>query len=567
MKWLNLLLFLALSSWLPAQEKVFYNAKIFTADINHPYADAVAVKGSKIVAVGNYSEVKKSVSSSAEWIDLNGGFLMPGFVDSHSHAIGGGKGLTKANVADKLMTIDDLLTYAKDELKRKEGMTGDVLVIYGLNISTWIYLDEIINVFNKNEFTSQPIVLRGSDGHTSWCNQVMMARAGIDKNFIQSLKAEEKIFYGLTKEGEPNGFITEEAYQKVAVHLKADTDFHKAAEKAMEYNNRFGITAWLDPSAAKIGNTKQDYLDAYNYLSETGKLNAHVAATIVAEADNDPQKQIDELRTLQKKYNKKDLSIIGFKIFADGVIEHPTHTAALSLPYTGTTSKGVLMFEPKKFARFAIAADKQNLLVHVHAIGDRAVTETLNGFDAVRKKNGNSSLAHSITHLQIVLPSDFERFKKLNVLASYQLLWAFGDVTTIDIVKPYIDPSLYQWQYPARSLLQAGATICGASDWPVSTANPFEAIYNAETRKGPMGVLDSTQCMPRIAMLYAYTSEAAKVLLQEKKIGSLEIGKSADMILLDRDILAISPEVMRDTQVLWTLFEGRKVYSKVQKAF
>jgi predicted amidohydrolase YtcJ len=220
------------------------------------------------------------------------------------------------------------------------------------------------------------------------------------------------------------------------------------------------------------------------------------------------------------------------------------------------------MFDAEKFARFATMADQQQLLVHVHAIGDRAVTETLNGFEAVRKTNGNTKLPHTITHLQIVQPSDFERFGKLNVLASYQLLWAFGDVTTVDIVKPYIDPSLYQWQYPARSMLQAGATICGASDWAVSSANPFEAIYNAETRKGPLGVLDSTQCMPRMAMLYAYTINAAKALMAEKKIGSLEPGKSADMILLDRDILTVTAEAMRDTRVRWTLFEGKKVYEE-----
>jgi predicted amidohydrolase YtcJ len=115
-------------------------------------------------------------------------------------------------------------------------------------------------------------------------------------------------------------------------------------------------------------------------------------------------------------------------------------------------------------------------------------------------------------------------------------------------------------QYPVRSLLQAGATICGASDWPVTTANPFEAMYHAETRKGPLGVLDSTQCMPRMAMLYAYTSEAAKALILEKKIGSLQTGKLADIILLDRDILTVTPEAMNDTRVLWTMFEGKKVY-------
>ena len=252
--------------------------------------------------------------------------------------------------------------------------------------------------------------------------------------------------------------------------------------------------------------------------------------------------------------------MIGFKIFADGVVEHPTQTAALSKPYLNKPSSGVLMYDPKNFAAFVTAADKANLLVHTHAIGDLAVTETLNGIAAARKANGNSIIPHSITHIQFAQPSDFDRFKSLNVPASLQLLWATGDVTTVDIIKPYIDPSIYKWQYPSRSLLQAGAIICGASDWPVSSANPFEAIYNAETRLGLLGVLDSTQCMPRIDMLYAYTINSAKLLMMEKLIGSIEPGKYADMILVDRDVLTVDPKAMRDTKVLWTMFEGKMVY-------
>ena len=560
-----LLILFFLPLLLNAQEKVFYNAKIFTANIHQPFAEAIAIKDKRIIAVGNYSEVIRSVSTKAELINCNGGFLMPGFVDSHNHGISGGRGLTKANVSDQLMTIDELFAYAKSELEKKNGMTGDVLVIYGLNISTWSQLDIIIQKFNADVFLSQSIILRGSDGHTSWANNSMMKLAGLDKKFIQSLKPEEKIFYGTTKNDEPNGFVSESGYQKISRVLAAETDFSKAAEKTMEYNNSYGITAWLDPAVSSLNNSRAGYLDWYKDLIEQKKLTAHISACVVADAEGDPQKQITQIKNLQKKYNTEDFSIIGFKIFGDGVIEHPTHTAALSLPYTGTSSKGVLMFDPKKFTQFVIAADKKGLLVHVHAIGDKAVTETLNGFESARKINGNNKIPHTITHLQIVLPHDFERFKKLNVLASYQLLWAFGDITTIDIVKPYIDPSLYKWQYPARSMLQAGAIICGASDWPVSTANPFEAIYNAETRLGPMGVLDSTQCMPRMEMLYAYTINAAKAMRAEKKIGSLEPGKYADIIMLDRDILIISPEAMKDARVLWTMFEGKKVYEASTK--
>lgn len=549
---------------LTAQEKVFYNAKIFTANANSPYAEAIAWKDKIIIAVGSIDEVKKAAGKNAEWTDLNGAFLMPGFVDSHIHAVGGGRTLVKSYLDDKLVSIDELSDFAKKELQRKEGMTGDVLLIYGINISTWSFLDKIIEVFNQNEYTTQPVVLRGSDGHTSWCNKVMQQRAGLTKSFVQSLPEEKKIFYKTNSDGEPNGFVSEEGFQKVLAVLPAAIDYNKAAEKSMQYCNGLGITAFLDPAAGNLTSDKTyTFLEQYKHLIQSKKLTAHVTACVVANADADPQTQIARLRKWQQQYDGYNFSIKGFKIFADGVIEYPTQTAALSIPYTGTGSKGVLMFDPKKFSRFAIAADREKLLVHVHAIGDRAVTETLNGIEAARKINRNFTIPHSITHLQIVLPSDFDRFKKLNVLASYQLLWAFGDVTTVDIVKPYIDSSLYKWQYPARSIMQAGGTICGASDWSVSSANPFMAIYRAETRKGPLGVLDSTQCMPRMAMLYAYTIESAKAMMQEKNIGSLQPGKFADMILLDRDILAVSPEAMKDTKVLWTMFEGKKVYEAI----
>jgi len=543
------------------QEKIFFNARIFTGNRNQPFAEAVAIKGNKIIAVGNFREVQKAAGINAELFDMHGQTMLPGFIDSHTHSVKGGVGLTKANVSDKALSADALADYAEKVLQTGKGMSGSFLVVYGINISTWSFLKELDEKFNNSIFKNQPVILRGSDGHTAWVNKAMLQIAGINKEFIQSLSGEQKQFFGHTTDNEPNGFMSESGYAKISSLLPPPDDLH-GAEKAMEYNNGFGITAWLDPSAGNTRNSRSSILDAYTALIKSGKLTGHVAATIVADADKNPQPQIDTLKKVQKRYSNRNLSVLGFKIFADGVIEHPTHTAAISLPYTGTDSKGVLMFDPQKFASFATAADKQKMLVHVHAIGDRAVTETLNGFEKMRIVNRNNSIPHSITHLQIVLPQDFDRFKKLNVLASYQLLWAFGDVTTIDIVKPYIDPALYQWQYPARSLLHAGATICGASDWPVSSGNPFEAIYNAETRKGPMGVLDSTQCMPRIAMLYAYTIDAAKALMMDKQIGSIEPGKYADMILVDRDVLLTDAESMKETKVIWTIFEGKKVYER-----
>jgi hypothetical protein len=139
-------------------------------------------------------------------------------------------------------------------------------------------------------------------------------------------------------------------------------------------------------------------------------------------------------------------------------------------------------------------------------------------------------------------------------------LWAIADPSTNEQVKPYIDPSIYRWMYPARSILDTGAVIAGASDWPVSTANPFEATYQAETRSGPQGVLDPSQRMPREAMLYAYTRNSAQALGQLKEIGSIAPGKYADLALIDRDVLTIPADQLKSAAVVFTMWEGKIVY-------
>jgi predicted amidohydrolase YtcJ len=250
----------------------------------------------------------------------------------------------------------------------------------------------------------------------------------------------------------------------------------------------------------------------------------------------------------------------GIKVFADGVVEYPTQTAHLSRPYRNSGLNGELLFAPAAFARIATAADRAGLIVHVHAIGDQAVTEALNGIAAARRANGDSGLPHSLTHVQLIRPDDLPRFRELGVIASFQLYWARGANTTIDLLEPWIDPTLYAGLYPARAVLEAGGTIAGASDWSVSTANVFQAIYRAETRNGPKGVLLPHQRMPREAMLHAYTLNAARALGEEARIGSLTAGKQADLVLLDRDVLTVSAEEARDTEVLWTVVGGRTVY-------
>jgi predicted amidohydrolase YtcJ len=538
-------------------ERVFFNAKVFTGVPEHPYAEAVAIRGDKIVGVGNLSDVLLGASPTAQKIDLEGKTVLPGLIDSHVHPIMAGLSLVGADVGDQVHSIDELARFAADAKRAGKGMRGDVLYISGLPLEFWSHPDELNIHFSSGDFAAVPLFLAGSDGHTGWGNRALLRRAGITRDFLSRLSGAERAYYGVSKDGDPNGFAVDAGRDKLeaAVPPASKEQYLAGGRAALQYLQGLGITAWLDAWA------DESILATYKALADNRELTAHVAAFWVVNPRNDPARELEIAQKIRRQYaGTPNLTIAGIKVFADGVLEYPSQTAALTRPYRNDGHSGDLLFDPARFARLAIAADKQGLIIHVHAIGDRAVKESLNGIEAARKANGNSGLPHTLTHLQIVDPEDFPRFKQLGVIAAFQLLWAAADSDAVDLVKPYIDPDLYRWQYPARSLLDAGATISGASDWFVSSPNVFWAIYQAETRKGPEGVLDPSQRVPREAMFFAYTRNSARALNQQDKIGSLAAGMQADMVLVDRDVLTVSPEEMRDTKVLWTMIGGKTVY-------
>ena len=538
-------------------ERILFNAKVFTGVPDHPYAEAVAIRGDKVVAVGNLAEVLQAAGKSAERVDLGGKTLLPGLIDSHIHAIDGGLTLVSADVGDHLNSMDELVSVASDAKKSGKGMRGDVLRVGGMPLTYWSKLDELNARFNSGAYADQAVYLAGSDGHTGWGNRVLLRRAGITKDSLSHLSPSERAYYGVGSDGEPNGFAVDAGLDKIEAIVPAPSkeQLLEGGRAAVHYLHSLGITAWLDAMA------EPPILATYQSLAQRGELTAHVAAFPVVNPRNDPAKELEIVQKLRQQFaGIPNLSLPGIKVFADGVLEIPSQTASLTKPYRNTGKAGDLLFDPARFAELATAADKQGLIVHVHALGDRAVKESLNGIEAARKANGDSHLPHTLTHIQLADPEDFPRFRQLGVIAALQLFWANAGEETIELIKPYVDPELYRWQYPARSLLDAGATISGASDWFVSTPNVFEAIYQAETRKGPEGVLDPGQRMPREAMLFAYTRNSARAMNQQDSIGSLAPGMQADLVLLDRDVLTVSPEELKDTKVVWTMLGGTTVY-------
>jgi hypothetical protein len=538
-----------------SRERIFFNAKVFTGDPQNPYAEAVAIGGDKILAVGNLPEVVRSVPAKAERIDLEGKSLFPGFIDSHSHSIDGGLNLISADASEKVESLDQLPGFAADAEKTGKGMRGDVLEILGMPLEFWSHPDVLNADFSAGAYEKQSVLLRGMDGHTAWANRALLQRAGITADFLKKLSVEQRGYYGIDKDGRPNGFLVDAGVEKIEPLLPEPTAERllAAGRAAVEYNYSLGITAWLDPLAA-------DYvLRAYKMLADRGELSSEVVAFPQVFA-KDPAGELAGVQKTRAVYKDvPHLHVSGIKVFADGVAEYPSQTAHLSKPYKNSGRYGDLLFDPKKFAELCVAADKQGLIIHVHAIGDGAVTAALDGIASARKANGDSGLPHTITHEQFVQPEDFPRFRELGVVSALQLFWAEASPDTIEILKPYLDPEIYKWQYPARSILDYGGIISGASDWPVSTANVFRAIYQAETRRGSEGVLDASQDMPREAMFYAYTRNSARAMNMDS-IGSIAAGKRADLVLLDRDVLTVAPEEMRDTKVVWTMVAGKMVY-------
>lgn len=544
-------------------DQVLFNGLVFTAEPGAPYAEAVGIRAGKIVAVGSRDAVTAVLGDKADAVDLEGRFLMPGLVDTHNHGVQGGGTLSAANIPEDVATMADLRAFVREARESGRGMIGGVLKVTGLPLDFWLEVEALEREFSAGEYEGLAVLLMGLDFHTGWANRALRERVGLTRKLLKELPAEELLYYGTRSNGEPNGFVLDAGLGRVAAAIPKPTpeQLLRDARAGVRYLNSLGITAWLDPYA------DAPVLGAYRDLSRLGELTAHVAAFPPVRMPPGGRKlEYDPLigfRELRKEFaGVTNLTVSGVKVFADGVAEFPSQTAAFSLPYRNSGKRGELLFDPAWFANLCVLADREGWMVHVHAIGDRAVTETLNGVAAARLATGNSEPIHSVTHLEFVSPADFPRFRELNVAASFQLFWASADTDSVDKVKPYLDPGIYEWIYPARSILHAGGLIAGGSDWAVSTPDVFRAIYQAETRRGPLGVLDVRQKMPREAMLYAYTRNGAQVMGLLDRIGSIAPGKEADLVLLDRDVLTVPSEELRETRVLWTMVAGRKVYER-----
>ena len=551
-------------------DTVFRNGRVLTVAGNR-VAEAVAVSGDRITYVGSNGGAQESVGLGTEVIDLRGRTLMPGIHDAHTHPLAGGLALTKPTLDYRKLDLKEFLKALRTLLARSSDQEPDGW----FSVDLWEPggMDRQPTKTDLDGLpTRRPVVVIDLSGHTAVANSRALELAGITASTRDPQGGRIK----RGRRREPTGILLDNAIGLVTSKIPPLTIAQNADALAVAHSEmaRQGITSYLD---ASVGRTE---LAALAALADRGPLGVRPSVAIMVSpgAAAEPERMLARLETLRATYGRAGVTIRTVKMFFDGVIEHPTQTAALLEPYRvnkGTKrnprwlpgkSRGPTYFR-QRVANSAIAAlDAAGWQVHVHAIGDRAVRSALDAFENARKRGGGAGNRHTITHLELIHPKDFRRFGRLGVLASMQLHWAERDSYTVDALKPYIGARRWRYVYPAGSLARAGATLCGGSDWPVDPLLPFRQIEIGVNRtadeiyEGYAKPLWSHEGLSLRASLAMHTRNGAFQLHQEKLSGQIRPGFAADLIVLDRDVLRTPLKRVSKTKVRMTMVGGRIVH-------
>ncbi len=539
-------------------------APSYTMDKNQPWASSVVIKGNKIIFVGDKEGALFYKTNLTQMIEISNGMVLPGFIDSHVHLLSGGIEMNDCRLHDLktpaqiFKTVQEyIVLHSKNEWIRGSGWN---LPIFPDGNPRKEWLDEIsIDI---------PIFLVSADAHSAWVNSKALAIAGINAQTPDPVNGRIERD---PKTKEPSGVLRENAMGLIQPFLPSYTksQIDNGLQFGVKEANRFGITAILDAGTEGYASNDSihgsyDGLDSYREGTLNKKISIRVAASLYAF----PETWKSDFINLKNRRFNNDLGTMNtVKIFSDGVIEGGT--AALLEPYLGTNDRGILNWNPDTLKKAVTEFDKEGFQIHVHAIGDWGIRSTLDAFEFAMKYNGKEDKRHMMSHIQLIHPRDIPRFKDLNIIASFQALWAYPDKYITDLTLPVLGPVRSKWNYPINSVVSSGGRIAGGSDWTVSSLNPLDAIEVAITRREP-GQRDGDALFPEEGvkletMLYAYTLGGALSLFKENEIGSLEVGKLADIIILNRNLFKIPVHEIHNASVLFTIFNGDVIYKKEQK--
>ena len=532
---------------------IIQHAKVFTSDEKHPWAQSVAILKGKIVAVGSDDEVSRRRGIGTKMIDAGGKVVLPGFTDCHLHFLSGGLGLQRVSL-EGAKNVDDILL----RLQKYADAHPDTPWILGRGWNYAMFAPETLP--NKKPldklFPAWPVFLRAYDGHTSWANSKALALAGIHKDTPNPPNGE---IVRDPATGEATGALKESASALVEkVIPKPD-----AVAKLNAY--RAGMRFAVEQGVTRVHSAGGDFdeLATLDELRGEKQLWVHFSVAYVLQPPELRTEDLTAIEQAHKKFHDDWIDVSTVKLFLDGVIE--SHTAAMLEPYSDDPSKrGSLFWDPEKYKAAVAELDKRGYQIYTHAIGDAAVRTTLDAYQFALEKNKNKDRRNRVEHIETIDRTDIPRFGKLNVFASMQPLHSNPDADTLDIWARNIGPDRASRAWLWKSIAQAGGEYAFGSDWPVVTLNPWQGLQTAVTRQTAEGTpKDGFVPSQRLSVpqaVQAYTLNAALAGHHEKMEGSIEKGKWADVIMIDRNIFEIEPHTIGKTKVLLTIVGGRIVY-------
>jgi predicted amidohydrolase YtcJ len=533
-------------------DTVYHTGKIYTVNAAKPWAQSVAIRNGKIEFVGSDDAVRAHIGPDTAVYDLHGKLMLPGFQDAHVHPLYAGLEALSCYLGGE-ESIEHYRAVLPDCVARsadREWITGGgwSMAAFGPGAkASKDILDELT--------PDHAVFLVSADGHSGWANSRALDIAGITKNTPDPV---DGYIDRDPETGEAIGSLQEGAMRLVAQHAPAPTFEERVAalEYARDQMHSVGITSFQKAYA------NEAELQAYEHLDKMGKLNMRVVAALLWDAEGSAE-QLETMKALRERYTKGNLRATSIKIFVDGVMEN--YTAVMLEPYLveGAT-KGTPMIDPGEMIEVVSDAAAEGFQIHFHSLGDAAVRYALDAVEEARQRHGENDLRHHLSHLQVVHPDDHPRFAELGAVANFQPLWAYADEYIVELTLPFISEQTARWIYPIKSIIDAGGRIAFGSDWSVSSVNPMPQIETALTRvdaeSHSTAVLNPEQRITIEQAVEAFTLGTAYVNHQEDVTGSIEVGKLADLIVLDKNIFEIAPERISETKVLLTLFEGKPVY-------
>jgi predicted amidohydrolase YtcJ len=578
---------LALTVWTaPAvaapADAVYVNAYVYTVDARESIHEALAVRDGRIAYVGSNAGARALAGSATRVVDVQQHLLMPGLVDGHMHPLDGGTVLLKCNLNYERLTVAQMQSRIQACLDQTQAAEPD----------KWL---EVVNWFREAMLpngvattratldmlkTRRPIFVMSSFGHTALVNTRALQLAGITAGTADPLGGR----IDREPSGAPSGILEDAAFEKVTAIIPKATPAEdlKAAAAALDAMRKQGVTTFLDAMA-----TPQT-LAAFAAAERQGGLTAraHFAVLITPEQGRDPKQAVATARALARKYDQGEaraqpgITVRNIKLFMDGVITAPACTGAMLSPYFANVGSAAqprwapgksrgpeVYFSASVLHPLLIEAARAGLEPHLHADGDRAVREALDGVAALRKVFPGSAIRAAIAHDEIVDPADFPRYQQLDAIAVLSFQWEKPAPDTIDGAQDYLGPQRFKYLEPAGYLAAAGARIAYGSDWPVDPLNEWFALKVAVTRENDptagakyAGRLGSDAGLTLPAAIRAITANSSYELHAERDVGSLEVGKLADFIVLDRNAFRIPAQQVADVKVLLTVVGGKAVY-------